>query len=90
LVAEEPEAKLVDQGVGLERMIRALSLQEVRGDLPQLDLGRLEQPFPCAFIALAPERKPSRDLTRIRHSSSDPNRNMIPGASSFRYYKCCI
>jgi hypothetical protein len=40
LVAEEPDAKFIDESVGLKRMIRAFSLQEMGGDLPQLVCAR--------------------------------------------------
>jgi hypothetical protein len=68
-------------------MTRSFPLQELGGDLPQLDLNCLEEPFARTFIALAPESKPSCDLIRIRHSL--PGRKMIRVTSSFRYYKCC-
>jgi hypothetical protein len=67
LVTEEPDAKFVDESVGLKRMIGAFPLKEAGSDLPQLNLSRFEQPFACAFIAQAPKRKPTCDLTRIRH-----------------------
>jgi hypothetical protein len=50
-------------------MICALPLEKIRCDLPELIMDGFEQSLASLLIAVAPARKPSRDLLRVCHTS---------------------
>ena len=64
LAPDQAKAELIHHGVGFERMIAALPLQEVRGDLAQVRMDRGEDLVARARIPLPPLREPARDLRR--------------------------
>ena len=69
-------------------MIGALPLEEIRRYLTELNMNGFEQFLASLVIAVAPERKPSRNLLRVCHPSlrmAGPE--MRPGATGFRYYR---
>jgi len=69
LAAEKPDTELINEGIGLQRMIWPFALQQAPRDLPQLHLDGFEQSLAGVPTAVAPEREPSCDLPRIRHAS---------------------
>jgi len=68
-------------------MICALPLEKIRGDLPELIMDGFEQSLASLLIAVAPARKPSRDLAPSLSYVSECGPEMRPEATSFRYYR---
>ena len=56
LTAKKPDTEFVDQGTGLQRMVRSFPLQEIRRYLPQLDMDAFEQSLASPIIAAAPAK----------------------------------
>jgi hypothetical protein len=64
LIADETQAQLADDGVGLQRMIAALVLQQSRRDLTQVRMDHREQLVAGVRVPLAPPCQPAGDLRR--------------------------
>ena len=88
LAAQKPDTEFVDERTGLKCMVCPFPLEEISRYLPQCNMDGFEQFLTSLLIAVAPERKPSRNLLRICHPSlrmAGPE--MRPRATGFRYYR---
>jgi len=82
LGADQTHVQLVDEGVWLEGMIRALVVKEARGDLLKLRMDNGEQLVARVLVPLPPIGEPARDLIGERRDLRH-GRRIIPAGAIF-------
>src|SRR5262249_19115705 len=79
---EEPDTRLVDQRVRIQRVIAALAAQKARREPAQLRMDDLEEPPARGGVTAAPAGQPFGDSMRrrqvARHSSHDTVSSPFP------------